>query len=168
MLQQWEESYDPLLTENLCMHVDILIRLLDRLGTTPEGTINLLRYVLSLLEDIAESEGDDSQFISTPVPHVEQSLKPGRPKFIVSEEVLTRLLDMNFGCPTIARLFGVSLRTIRRRMTEYGLSVKSTYSSISDQELDKLVSEFKQYYPASGYRNMDGILRGIGIKVQQQ
>ena len=46
-LQQWEESNDPLLTENLCMHVDILIRLLNRLGTTPEGTINLLRYVLS-------------------------------------------------------------------------------------------------------------------------
>jgi len=165
-LQQWEESYDPVLTGKLCMHVDILIRILECLGTT-ERTIILLRHALSLLKDISEDESD-SEFISYPSVYVQQSMKGGRPKFIISEDKLSRLLDMNFDCPTITRLFGVSLRTVRRRMTEYGFSVKSTYSSISEQELDQLVLQFKQYYPASGYRNMDGILRSHGIKVQQQ
>ena len=37
--------------------------------------------------------------------------------------------------------------------------------TISDADLDQLVIH---YYPSSGYRTIDGILRGQGYRIQQQ
>ena len=65
----------------------------------------------------------------------------------VSSEQLEYLLKRGFACPQIAHLADVSLSTVRRRMTENRLSVKSLYSGISDQELDSLVSGLWQIIP---------------------
>ena len=54
--------------------------------------------------------------------------------------------------PTIASVFGVSLRTIRRRMEQYN---------------DNVIREIKVQFPNSGYRLMDGLLRHRGMRVQQ-
>ena len=47
----------------------------------------------------------------------------GRPKFEISEFQLTSLLEDSFNVPDIARILGVSISTIRHRMTDFGLSV---------------------------------------------
>ena len=65
----------------------------------------------------------------------------GRPRFDVKQEQLEYLLDLGFNCPKVAEVLGVSLSTIRRRMSEFGLSVTALYSSVTDQELDVLVSQ---------------------------
>ena len=43
----------------------------------------------------------------------------GRPRLDIRQEQLEYLLHLGFTCPQIAMLMGVSLSTIRRRMSEY-------------------------------------------------
>jgi hypothetical protein len=91
----------------------------------------------------------------------------GRPKFCIGLEQLSMLLEHRFSVPQIADMLGVSVSTIRRRMTEYGLSVAATYSSLSDDDLDTLTKEIQQIFPMCGNRQMMGQLLARGIRVQQ-
>ena len=90
----------------------------------------------------------------------------GRPAFSIPRIVLHQLLDVNMSVPKIYRLLGVSISTIRRRMTEYGLSVHDTYSSIDDESLDRLTESVNSMYPTWGVRQMCGHLISIGHRVQ--
>ncbi|XP_016106205.1 uncharacterized protein [Sinocyclocheilus grahami] len=60
----------------------------------------------------------------------------GRPKFTIENEKIKSLLDIQLPVPFIAKLLGVSERTVFRRMREFGLSVSDSYSTMGDQELD--------------------------------
>ena len=91
----------------------------------------------------------------------------GRPRLDVPREQLEYLLSMGFSGPQISTTIGVSLSTIRRRMTEYGLSIGSLYSDVTDQELDQVVSETKVLFPNSGYRMMQGHLLNQGYRITQ-
>ena len=64
----------------------------------------------------------------------------GRPRLDIPKEQLEYLLAMGFSGPQISNAIGASLSTIRRRMTQYGLTIGSLYSDITDQELDSVVS----------------------------
>ena len=75
----------------------------------------------------------------------------GRPRFDIEQDQLEYLLDLCFTCPDIARLLGVSLRTVRRRMEEFGICVRDRYSSISDAELDEELVSIK-YIPMRASR----------------
>ena len=74
----------------------------------------------------------------------------GRPRFEIARDQLEYLLDLKFACSDIARLLGVSLRTIRRRMEEFNITVRDRYSGITDSELDEEVTEIKRSYPNAG------------------
>ena len=60
-------------------------------------------------------------------------------------------------------LMGVSLSTIRR-MSEYGLCVTAT---ITDQDLDALITQIKHIFPNSRFRLMQAHLRREGHRVTQ-
>ena len=77
------------------------------------------------------------------------------------------LIEHRFSVPQIAEMFGVSISTVRRRMTEYGLSISATYSSITDEELDALVKYIQIMFPMCGNRQMLGQLLARGVRVQQ-
>ena len=79
---------------------------------------------------------------------------------------LTMLIEHRFSVPQIAEMFGVSVSTLRRRMTEYALSISATYSSINDEELDALVGEIQVMFPMCGNRRMLGHLLARGVRVQ--
>ena len=91
----------------------------------------------------------------------------GRPAFVVSAEQLLFLIENRFSVPQIADLRGISVRTVRRRMTEFGLSIRTQYSTISDPELDTLVNEIQTQFPTCGNRQMQGHLISNGYRVQQ-
>lgn len=57
---------------------------------------------------------------------------------------------MSILVPCVAKLLGVSTRTIQRRISEIGLSVKDTYGRVLDEELDTLVSAVKSRHPYAG------------------
>ena len=54
----------------------------------------------------------------------------------ITKEQIEYLLHIGFSCSKVllADVIGVSLSMIRRRMTEYGLTVHVLYSTISDRE----------------------------------
>ncbi|KAG9261098.1 hypothetical protein AMEX_G14115 [Astyanax mexicanus] len=90
----------------------------------------------------------------------------GRPKLCVSKDHLEHLLEMGLAVPNISKLLGVSQKTIRRRMTEWYLSVRDSYSQVSDEELDSLVLAVKKDSPNLGHRMVKGRLKALGYKVQ--
>ena len=61
----------------------------------------------------------------------------------------------------------VSTRAIERRMAEFGLSIRSTYSEVQDDQLDRIILELMRSFPNTGYRRMSGMLTSRGIRVQQ-
>lgn len=90
----------------------------------------------------------------------------GRPRIVISKDSVSKLITLGLPVACIARLLGVSKFTIHRRMVEWGLSVKATYSNITDAELDSLVATIHTSNPNAGYRMMMGLLRAQGHRVQ--
>ena len=58
----------------------------------------------------------------------------GRSKFVVERCQLGFLIRTWFSVPQFANLVGVSISKVRRRMTGYNLSIRSTYCSLNDDE----------------------------------
>ena len=79
----------------------------------------------------------------------------GRPRYLIPREQLEFLLERYFSLVDIASLLGVSIRTIEKRLSEFGLSVRSTYSCVGEQELHNIVRNILTDFPNTGY----GILR---------
>lgn len=68
----------------------------------------------------------------------------GCPKLCVSQDHLQGLIDMDLSVPCISKLLRVSVRTVQRRMQEWDISIRDCYSSMTDNELDCLVTEIKR------------------------
>ncbi|CAI5637637.1 unnamed protein product [Oreochromis niloticus] len=96
----------------------------------------------------------------------EVGLGPGHPKIVLEREKLKNLLDTQLPVSCIAKCLGVSRRTIFRRMQEFDLSVRGTYSTMNDQELDNIISTIKNQMPNAGYRMVQGHLVSMGLRVQ--
>jgi hypothetical protein len=64
-------------------------------------------------------------------------------------------------------MLGVSLRTVRRKMNDLGISSQLRYTNISEEELDSSVQRLLRQFPYSGYRLILGYLSCEGIVVQQ-
>ena len=62
----------------------------------------------------------------------------------------------------------VSAKTIHRRLHEYNLSIKNSYASLSDQELDDIVIEISSQFKNCGYKAMQGHLLARGFKLQEE
>ena len=84
----------------------------------------------------------------------------------VPRNQLACLLEKRFTVPQIADIIGVSIRTVRRRMTEYHLSVHALYSQLTDQQLDGIVRDIQTQFPTCGNRQMQGHLLARGITVR--
>ena len=165
VLVRYEEGREPEQLDCLIFHVERLHRLLLSLHVTTDDIIEAVAVSLSLLEELNSStSGACSHGYAVPVLHENSR---GRPRFDIKPEQLEYLLTLGLKCPKIAEVLGVSLSTIRRRMTEYGFSVTSLYANITDQELDRIVSEIKQQFPNSGYRLMHGHLLSRGLRIHQ-
>ena len=88
----------------------------------------------------------------------------GRPNIDVSKEEILALQQMNYSWTKVARLIGVSRRTLYRRLQEFGIESNS-YSNISPPDFDKILSEVKAGHPNMGERMIQGRLLDMGIKV---
>ncbi|CAL8302609.1 unnamed protein product [Arctogadus glacialis] len=78
-------------------------------------------------------------------------------------------LQISFGIPRreIARRFGVSLKTLHRRIALWGLRRDDLNNSISDEELDVIVSDIHRHYPSAGYKMILGHLRSRQLFVKK-
>ena len=91
----------------------------------------------------------------------------GRPRYLISRDQVEFLLERCFSVVDIASLLGVSVRTLERRLSEFGLRARSTYSDISDQALDNLMRNILTEFPNTGYKRMTGFLQARGLRIQQ-
>ena len=82
----------------------------------------------------------------------------GRPRINLTRPILEYFINNGFTGPQIASILHVSLSTVRRRMSAFGLSINSRYSSISDSQLDALMQDIQEQFPNCGYRMMIGHL----------
>ena len=89
----------------------------------------------------------------------------GRQTLHIPEQQLQYLIECSFTVPEIAKLFGVSVRTIRRRMTEYGLKIRDNYTDITDEDLRREIADFHIHFPTSGRRITEGYLMSKGIRL---
>ena len=124
-----------------------------------------VRRSLALLENLAELNRVNEHQLTQVEPMHDGQI--GRPKFCISCEQLSMLLEHQFSVPQISELLGVSVSTVRRRMAEYNLSITATYASMDSNELDSLVREIQTRFPMCGNRQMQGHLLARGYRIQQ-
>uniref|UniRef100_A0A6Q2XMV9 Resolvase HTH domain-containing protein n=1 Tax=Esox lucius TaxID=8010 RepID=A0A6Q2XMV9_ESOLU len=98
---------------------------------------------------------------------VVRSIGPrGRFRLQVTEDHLQSLLHLGLPATCVADILGVSRRTIYRRMQEYNMSVRSLYSTMTDDALDNEVRDIKSRLPHAGYQIVKGCLEAEGHHVQ--
>lgn len=142
--------------EQVCGH-------LARMGNRFNPTLHAILEVISLLRNL------NLQNRSLPrVLQQTRSSSVGRPKFVITREQLVYMLDYDISVPAIARVLGVSQSTIKRRLTEYGISIRSDQdATLTDMALDELVRDVQEQFPNAGYRRIYSVLRSRSIRVTQ-
>ena len=90
-----------------------------------------------------------------------------RPKYDLPRGQLLYFIEHGFTCSRISSMLGVSQSTLRRRMSEYGLSIRNTYSDISENELRDLIRQAHDSFPNAGYRFVHGWLTQRGLRIQE-
>ena len=147
-------------------NVDWLCAILTRFGNHVENVEDSLLVHLQEARDILATLDDDLYIGDKSLSRTQTGSK-GRPKFNIPREQLELLIDYGFKGSEIAKLLYVCKKTIYRRLEEYGLSMRESYSTITGDELDVLVKEILREFPNNGYKSMRGHLLARGIKLQE-
>ena len=92
----------------------------------------------------------------------------GRPKIYINSNQLEYFLEKGFKGTDIAKMLNVSNKTIYRRLQEFGLPVRASYSAVSEAELDAIILGILHNFPNCGYKSMRGHLLCKGVKVQEE
>lgn len=95
--------------------------------------------------------------------------EPGRPKAMISQEVLEELRGLGFSWSKIARILNVSRWTVSRRVEEYELSNLKRFNDITDEEVDNIIKEYINRHGATtGEKFISGLFRSKGITIQRK
>ena len=92
----------------------------------------------------------------------------GRPRFDIPREQMAFLVDSRFTGPQMADILGVSVSTVRRRMSDFGISIRAEYASLTNAELDDVVEDIHRDFPMCENQQMQGHLVSRGYRIQQQ
>lgn len=160
------ENWESCRVDIVQTHADLFYRHAVRLGSlsiVEESTIEKLRDIVDLL--VCRTE-ETSRSICFQTDLVCSGLK-GRPKFRITADQLSHMTENGLKTVHIASMLGVSERTVRRRLSEFGIDSTGTFSEIDDLTLDTTIRSLQVQFPNSGYRMMLGHLRARGLKVQQ-
>lgn len=133
-------------------------------------TIHAIQHYVSTLRSISStiSQEENDEIVSYRAPFVERH-SVGRPPLDISEEQLEFLVREDFTLRRMAGCMGTSVSTIRRRLGEFALQVRETFSNINDANLDNLIRGVRSRFPRVGYRQMRAILRSeYGLRVQRE
>jgi hypothetical protein len=108
--------------------------------------------------------------ITIPQPvYMESTGKRGRPRKAVDAKILHEAFkkERRISTSVLASILGINRKTLRARMTE--LDIDPSYTPISDEELDGLVSQYLQEHPTGGRAYVIGRLRSANsLKIQRQ
>ncbi|XP_052215807.1 uncharacterized protein LOC127834199 [Dreissena polymorpha] len=124
-----------------------------------ENSLFLVEEALQCLVDNPQENTEDSLF------RVENNTRGE--KYEIPRETLESLIHNNLKVRKIAELLNVSKRTVERRMSEYNLTIRQSYSRISDEKLVFEVSKLCHEQPNVGYRTIQSLLQTKGLRIQK-
>ena len=169
MLMQIQPPFKESTLEGLLLAVEVLVSYLldiEVLTRTEFAAGTLLATVSGVLEKTNEFvvclEGSLESY-----QRQTRTRGRGRPKLSITEEQLLHLLQSHFTLCDIAGLFGCSVKTIQRRVTEFGLA-EALHTVLSNSDLDGIVGNFVHVHPINGQRMLVGHLRSLGLRVPRQ
>jgi hypothetical protein len=103
------------------------------------------------------------------IPHIEKQFSghSGHPRLIIEENLLHEALapGRSINISQLAKALKVSRPTLYSNMKANGIT--RSYSTLSDGELDQILSSYKELRPNAGLRFAMGHLRSIGLRVQR-
>ena len=131
-----------------------------------DNVLHCLDWIHSTVIRYADLEIIDNQLC---IGYYEQSFywREGGPRLQIQFEQLQFLLEKNFKVAEIANLFDTSKQTLKRRMNDFGLPARDSYSTLTEQELDELITVIKRDFPNAGSKRMTCLLRARDVNVQQ-
>ncbi|XP_028418230.1 uncharacterized protein LOC114543463 [Dendronephthya gigantea] len=145
--------------EQICGH-------LTRMGDRFHVIVQAITEVISLLQNLRLDHN------RVAIPNILEQTRTnsvGRSKFNITQEQLVYLLEYDISVPDIAHALGVSQSTIKRRLREYGISIRSeTDERLTDDSIDNLVRDVQQQFPNAGYRRVYSVLRARSVNVTQE
>ena len=138
----------------------------DGLSHAQEAAYQHTKNALKLLVRVKEkTEGGQDQYGQQPATF--HSGSAGRPPFIIRREQLEFLVENQFSVPQMASMLGVSTKTVERQLSDYGISIRDTYTDMTNEELQSVVASIQNEHPMCGNRQMRGYLLARGFRVQQ-
>ncbi|KAF7353177.1 Ethylene-and jasmonate-responsive plant defensin [Mycena sanguinolenta] len=128
-----------------------------------EDLDSLILYVTSLLSRLEDFLACPPLPAHAHIPRQHRSGR-GRPAYVLDLQRAILLHDLGNPWDDVAKAMGVSRATIYNHLQAAGLSsARQEWSTLSDTELDKLVSEISQAHPFVGSTIIMGHLEGLGI-----
>lgn len=89
--------------------------------------------------------------------------EPGRPSFILDQSQVEGLRAIGMSWEDIAKLLGISSRTLRRKRQTFVDFIDFEYSEIINEDLDNMLRQILEQSPNSGERMIIGALRSQTI-----
>ena len=134
------------------------LELLGNLDNGRAAALQLTGSAIGEVQELLQSSPASSAVVCSSSPVHDGSV--GRPRYDIPMSTLEFLVvDCGFSVPQVSAVSCVSIRTIRRRMSEYGMSAQARYSTLTDQQLDDVVCGIQHEFPVCGNRQMIGHLR---------
>ena len=170
----------------LADYLSIVVAMSVKVNTQSDRELNLLHeqgnligtgrslglLLNNLIENMERELGKLSEVIAMHVTQVERreitSVLPssgGRPAYSITNGQVEQLRETGMNWKSVAEFLCVSERTLHRRRIEFG--IESTFSEISDSDLDQNIQEILQLTPNSGESYVKGSLKAKGIAVQR-
>ncbi len=164
--QLQSDNVDENVIDNVLYRLDwihsTVVRYAD-LQIVDQRVVNCIR---SAMEDVQSNCGNAANSGLTVVERFFTGER-GRPRLQIPFEQLQFLLEKKFKVAEIANLFGTSKSAVERRMNDFGLSARSIYATLTDPELDELISVIQRDFPNAGCKRMTGLLQARDVNVQQ-
>ena len=92
---------------------------------------------------------------------------PGRPRRILNQDELERLLQLNIPICEIAKQLGVARNTIYTSIAHYGINYEQ-FSRMSQADIEREVEHIKKDHPTAGEVMVQGHLTSRGLQVPRQ
>ncbi|KAJ8346624.1 hypothetical protein SKAU_G00280250 [Synaphobranchus kaupii] len=110
----------------------------------------LLQSLDELRRAIATSSDRAQTSVSFSAPRVSRRGSRGRPSLNITREQLQMLMQQGFSIRQMARVLNCSSSYLYRRTRSLGISMRSRFSSITDDEFEQQIQRLHQLYPRAG------------------
>ena len=155
-----------ILTLELVHREFVTLGTIGRLSEAEEVSCRCVVGALRLLCQLSDKSDMASVYYTPPATQLPVG-RVGRPRFEIRSEQLQYLVENHFTVPQISQLLGVCCQTVEQRLSEYEISIRATYSDVTDAELHRVVAEIQHEHPFCNNRQVRGHVLSRDFRIQQ-